>query len=481
MVQRLRIKYNRIKSCCWIQGSNEQTLLQEHAIAEKKNQDHEDQNNILQQSLGFMERGEWEMIDVSRLNDDSGIGGQVKQINELDDEQKRMPILEECLKLLNDFDITGDVDPAQAKLRQEMNDAAAELNFDKAKSLKEELEHMERQQSEQASKGWPATSKVLARLGRKLNHDDLLNLSSLLQPPSEIDTISEQLRTEFGNEMATIGDNVHVLEGLKSSAITGIHLQLEGASSGSSKSEFSVPYEQNITVLGEKINLLKRKVTDIHQEYQSLISPLPEEVNSHGTDELEGSASEAISIQVLFKEIAASGKAWQKEHQTQYQNEELWIDLRNDWIKALNETSDSSIEDLKSLYLNLVNVHGVTTAQSGSWHWFSEHANDPFDVVIIDEISKATPPEIILASLLGRKVIWVGDHRQLAPEFNDPKKKTSEDDDTYDDEGKGRFRDMVTTALFERHFIEAAQILEIKSEHPIQDASTNHESHQSIL
>jgi superfamily I DNA and/or RNA helicase len=140
---------------------------------------------------------------------------------------------------------------------------------------------------------------------------------------------------------------------------------------------------------------------------------------------------------------------------TQYQNEERWIDLRNDWIKALNETSDSSIEDLKSLYLNLVNVHGVTTAQSGSWHWFSEHASDPFDVVIIDEISKATPPEIILASLLGRKVIWVGDHRQLAPEFNDPRKKTSEDDDTYDDEGKGRFRDMVTTALFERHFIEA--------------------------
>ena len=126
---------------------------------------------------------------------------------------------------------------------------------------------------------------------------------------------------------------------------------------------------------------------------------------------------------------------------------------------ALNGTSDSSIEDLKSLYLNLVNVHGVTTAQSGSWHWFSEHAKDPFDVVIIDEISKATPPEIILACLLGRKVIWVGDHRQLAPEFNDPKRKTSEDEDTYDDEGKGRFRDMVTTALFERHFIEADKSL----------------------
>lgn len=138
------------------------------------------------------------------------------------------------------------------------------------------------------------------------------------------------------------------------------------------------------------------------------------------------------------------------------------MDLRKDWIEALNDTSESSIDDLKSLYLELVNVHGVTTAQSGSWHWYGEHATEPFDVVIIDEISKATPPEIILPSLLGRKVIWVGDHRQLAPEFNDPKKKTSEDEDTYDGEnedGKGRFRDMVTTALFERHFIGAHESL----------------------
>jgi superfamily I DNA and/or RNA helicase len=431
-------------------------------MAEKKNQDREEQNNILQQSLALMERDEWVMVDLSRLNNDSGIGEQVKQINELDSKQKTMPILKKCLELLNDFDITGDVDPAQAKLRQEMNDAAAELNFDKAKTLKEELEHMEHQQSDQAKKGWASTSKNIARLGRKLNHDGLLNLSTSLQPPSDIDAISEQFRIEFGNEVSAIEDNVHVLEGLKSSAIAEIQLHLERSSSGSTKSESSVPYEQNITVLDEKINLLKRKVTDLHEEYQALISPLPEEVHSQEKEELERGMSDAILAQMTFKEIAASGKSWQNTHRVRYQNEELWMDLRKDWIEALNDTSESSIDDLKSLYLELVNVHGVTTAQSGSWHWYGEHATEPFDVVIIDEISKATPPEIILPSLLGRKVIWVGDHRQLAPEFNDPKKKTSEDEDTYDGEnedGKGRFRDMVTTALFERHFIGAHESL----------------------
>ena len=415
------------------------TLLQERVMDEKKNQDHEYQNNILQQSLGFMERGEWEMIDVSQLNDDSGLGEKVKQINELDGKEKMMPIFEECLELLNDLDITGDVDPAQAKLRQEMNDAAAELNFDKAKSLKEKLEHMERQQSEQANKGWTSTSKDIARLGRKLNHDGLLNLSTSLQPPSNIDEISERLLTEFGNELSAIENDVQMLEEIKTSVIAETQLRLENSTLDLMRPGSSALHEQSIAELEQKINLLDRKVTDLSRDYQALLLPLPEEVKSHEN----------------FDKITAAGKTWQDANRVRYQNDELWIDLRKDWIESLNDTSESSIDDLKSLYLELVNVHGVTTAQSGSWHWYGEHANEPFDVVIIDEISKATPPEIILPSLLGRKVIWVGDHRQLAPEFNDPRKKTSEDEDTYDDDGKGKFRDMVTTALFERHFIEA--------------------------
>ena len=57
-----------------------------------------------------------------------------------------VPILNECLTVLNNFENTGEVDPAQAKLRQEMNTAAADLDFDKAKALKEELEQLEREQ-----------------------------------------------------------------------------------------------------------------------------------------------------------------------------------------------------------------------------------------------------------------------------------------------------------------------------------------------
>ena len=38
-----------------------------------------------------------------------------------------------------------------------------------------------------------------------------------------------------------------------------------------------------------------------------------------------------------------------------------------------------------------------------------------FDCVIVDEVSKATPPELILPLLKGKKIVLVGDHKQLPP------------------------------------------------------------------
>lgn len=38
-----------------------------------------------------------------------------------------------------------------------------------------------------------------------------------------------------------------------------------------------------------------------------------------------------------------------------------------------------------------------------------------FDVVIIDEVSKCTPPELLIPALKGKKLVMVGDHRQLPP------------------------------------------------------------------
>jgi hypothetical protein len=431
-------------------------LLREQSDALAEIQTEEEQKTILLQSMSYIQREEWLLIDLNRLKDSNKIGSQLNRIKELDQRQKIHPILEECIAVLDNIDITGEVDPVQAKLRQEMAAAAADLDFDKAKTLQEELKQLEQNQTKDIGIGWAATSKEIARFGRKLDHEGLTDLASSLKPPGDIENIVEALRREFEEQLSITEEETPLLNELKFSVKANIQELLDSASLNRFVGqEPNHRYEQELHQLNEKISIAKRKINDLVLDYKELFTPLPEEIKPI----LEGEgASDALDVH-LIKQILTSGKAWQNENRTQYHNEERWIDLRNDWINALNETSDSSIEDLKSLYLNLVNVHGVTTAQSGSWHWYSEHANDSFDVVIIDEISKATPPEIILPSLLGRKVIWVGDHRQLAPEFNDPKKNTSEDEDTYDDDGKGRFRDMVTTALFERNFTEAHESL----------------------
>ena len=46
---------------------------------------------------------------------------------------------------------------------------------------------------------------------------------------------------------------------------------------------------------------------------------------------------------------------------------------------------------------------------------YSGDLNLKFDLVIIDEAGRATPPEIMVPMSLGKKIILVGDHKQLPP------------------------------------------------------------------
>lgn len=87
-----------------------------------------------------------------------------------------------------------------------------------------------------------------------------------------------------------------------------------------------------------------------------------------------------------------------------------------------------------------------------------------FDVVIIDEVSKATPPELLIPLLKGQKAILVGDHRQLPPMFevNERSYKELRDEidenengnltDILSDENFRRFNRMVTASLFKEYF-----------------------------
>ncbi|MBD2388533.1 translation initiation factor IF-2 N-terminal domain-containing protein [Cylindrospermum sp. FACHB-282] len=103
--------------------------------------------------------------------------------------------------------------------------------------------------------------------------------------------------------------------------------------------------------------------------------------------------------------------------QKQMEEEETYLNryqhFVQDWIAKLRNPSERDQQDLRRIYLDNANVVGITCVQAANYNFSEEFKY--FDVVIIDEVSKCTPPELLIPALKGKKLVMVGDHRQLPP------------------------------------------------------------------
>ena len=110
--------------------------------------------------------------------------------------------------------------------------------------------------------------------------------------------------------------------------------------------------------------------------------------------------------------------------------------LREQLYKRLQKPARSERQkaQMAELYRDRINIVGATLMMTGKskWDkdpdtnkkiWESERnklrsdlkISDKFDTVIVDEVSKAMPPELFLPILQGKRVVLVGDHKQLPP------------------------------------------------------------------
>jgi len=103
--------------------------------------------------------------------------------------------------------------------------------------------------------------------------------------------------------------------------------------------------------------------------------------------------------------IIADYKEWARRN---IQNENA-IDIIED---ELSEVEDKSLE--KALALS-ANIAGMTCNRAGAYDF--KDTSEMFDVAIIDEVCKATLPEILTPLLFSRKAILLGDPKQLPPVF----------------------------------------------------------------
>ena len=151
---------------------------------------------------------------------------------------------------------------------------------------------------------------------------------------------------------------------------------------------------------------------------------------------------------------------------------DVWWETLEKFTEQLNnpKTAKYDKEHYEDIYISSCNVVGITC--TANMRELDEKFPD-FDVVIIDEVSKATPPELLPPLMRAKKTILVGDHRQLPPVFNEYEKSYNElleeinaegecDDDEANSsemvlrkEDLNKYRTMVTSSLFREYFEQA--------------------------
>ncbi len=147
--------------------------------------------------------------------------------------------------------------------------------------------------------------------------------------------------------------------------------------------------------------------------------------------------------------------------------------FRDDWEKTLRSFKERlddtdafkhDQEHYQRIYVNACNIVGISCTDN--MRNLTDNGYDDFDIVIIDEVSKATPPELLIPLMKARKAILVGDHRQLPPMFKEHEgsyKELIQNQENVPEEIKDllteanfrRFKKMVTSSLFKEYFEQA--------------------------
>ena len=143
-------------------------------------------------------------------------------------------------------------------------------------------------------------------------------------------------------------------------------------------------------------------------------------------------ATNDVLFSGLIKDITINGEAVTKDNIIQKfyydNNKKNILQEKFSTIKSKFKSNDFDILETKFLDFimenNLINVIGMTTSSRQSIeinnikkNLFSDYS---IDVMLIDEISKSSTPEILSKVVLSKKTILSGDYLQLppSPEFN---------------------------------------------------------------
>lgn len=226
----------------------------------------------------------------------------------------------------------------------------------------------------------------------------------------------------------------------------------------------------------------------LNQPEDSLVKQLEHEVETlrdhykqqqNTQKKIEQKQSEHLKIhnftqdfQVCVAAIREQIKNLENEYTAAYDKNKNWQPLFEQWHQILQQSKQEGEdwEILQSTYTENCNLVAISCNEDE--RTLTNAGLDGFDVVIIDEVSKATPLELLLPLMRARKAILVGDHRQLPPLFQESQDASAtfedmvneqEDSQSQDTlltkENFKRYEKMVTASLFKELFEKAPDIL----------------------
>ena len=111
------------------------------------------------------------------------------------------------------------------------------------------------------------------------------------------------------------------------------------------------------------IERCKRKHADAIQQCRILLNDLPTVVSEDASPET-GLDLDALNVRA---------EAWMLDNNKIIEDDSAWRNIRRDWLEDLENPKTSTLQDLKTMYTQMVNVEGVTTSFSGKFAWYNQH------------------------------------------------------------------------------------------------------------
>ncbi|CAG9269769.1 DEAD/DEAH box helicase [Paraburkholderia caribensis] len=155
-----------------------------------------------------------------------------------------------------------------------------------------------------------------------------------------------------------------------------------------------------------------------------------------GATQLENAAAQSSAAHERANAL------WRQAHASAPElTEFLWQNLQR------NEPNEEGRETLpRWMVRQLADKHRIIGVTCNQIDHLLDANSEPFDLVVVDECSKATLPEWLMAVSVARKCVLVGDHRQLPPTFCE---EESDVLDELDEHQATLIRDGVIERLFE--------------------------------